>query len=73
MQRGPADRALLVPVNSDGIREVIAVPWASCSCDFVAKLSEADEMAVHTDDAKVSPEDTLAILGISRLLERKPT
>ena len=72
-QRGPADRVEVLLVNSDGTREAVAVPKAAADmiCDLLAKMSEADEVAILTDDAEVSPEDASAILGISRPLVRR--
>jgi excisionase family DNA binding protein len=39
--------------------------------EILAKLSEADQVALLANDAELSPEDAAAILGISRPLARR--
>lgn len=72
-RRGPADRVEVLVVHPDGTREVVAMPPAAAGIigDILAKLSEADQVALLADDAEVSPEDAATILGISRPLVRR--
>lgn len=72
-RRGPADRVEVLVVHPDGTREAVAMSPAAVGIigDILAKLSEADQVALLADDAEVSPEDASAILGISRPLVRR--
>ena len=72
-RRGPADRVEVLVVHADGTTEAVAVPPAAAGIisDILKRLSEAEEIALLTDDAEVSPEDASAILGISRPLVRR--
>ena len=72
-RRGPADRIEVLVVHPDGTREAVAMPPTAAGIigDILAKLSEADHVALLVDDAEVSPEDAAAILGISRPLVRR--
>ena len=72
-RRGPADRVEVLVVHPDGTTEAVAVPPAAAGIisDILKRLSEAEEIALLTDDAEVSPEDASAILGISRPLVRR--
>jgi excisionase family DNA binding protein len=72
-RRGPADRVEVLVVHPDGTRDAVAMPPAAAGIigDILAKLSEADQVALLTDDAEISPEDAAAILGISRPLVRR--
>ena len=72
-RRGPADRVEVLVVHPDGTREAVAMPAAAAGIigDILAKLSDADQVALLADDAEVSPEDAAAILGISRPLVRR--
>jgi excisionase family DNA binding protein len=72
-RHGPADRVEVLIVHPDGSREAVAVPAAAAVIvgDILAKLSEADQVALLADDAEVSPEDAATILGISRPLVRR--
>jgi excisionase family DNA binding protein len=72
-RRGPADRVEVLVVHPDGTRDAVAMPPAAAGIigDILAKLSEADQVALLTDDAEISPEDAAAVLGISRPLVRR--
>jgi excisionase family DNA binding protein len=70
---GPTDRVEMLVVHPDGTHEAVTMPAAAAGIigDILAKLSEADQVALLTDDAEISPEDASAILGISRPLVRR--
>ena len=72
-RRGPADRVEVLLVHPDGTTEAVVVPQAAAGIisDILKRLSEAEEIALLTDDAELSPEDAAAILGISRPLVRR--
>ena len=72
-RRMPADRVEMLLVHPDGTREAVEVSSAATGiiADLLEKASAADEVALLTDDAEISPEDAATVLGVSRPLVRR--
>jgi excisionase family DNA binding protein len=67
---GARDPVEVSVVHADGTRESVRMPAAAVAVfrDVLAKLVDAERVAVLREDDELSPEQAAAILGISRPL-----
>jgi excisionase family DNA binding protein len=67
---GARDSVEVSVVHADGTRESVRMPAAAVAVlrDVLAKLVDAERVAVLREDDELSPEQAAAILGISRPL-----
>ena len=64
------DKVEVSVLHPDGTRDSVAMPREALALfrDALAKLVDAERVAVLSEDEKLSPEQAAAILGISRPL-----